>query len=74
MGSFANLADLKVIEGEQPWAARDVARSMHDYVSRARAAHGEQADRAEHLAMVGDRGEAALQVAHALDVLVHVVV
>ncbi len=42
MGSFANLADLKVIEGEQPWAARDVARSMHDYVSRARTAHGQR--------------------------------
>ena len=40
MGSFASLADLKAIETEQPWAERDVARTMHDFLGRTRAAHG----------------------------------
>ncbi len=40
MGAFANLADLKAIEGEMPWADRDVARSIHDFLRRARDAHG----------------------------------
>jgi fatty-acyl-CoA synthase len=40
MGTFANLADLKAIENEQPWEQRDVARSMYEFVTRARDAHG----------------------------------
>ncbi len=40
MGTFANLADIKAIENEQPWEQRDVARSMYDFLTRARDAHG----------------------------------
>lgn len=40
MGTFANLADIKAIENEQPWEQRDVARSMHEFLSRTAAAHG----------------------------------
>jgi fatty-acyl-CoA synthase len=40
MGDFANLADLKAIEAESAWADRDVARTMYDFVSRAKSAHG----------------------------------
>ena len=39
MTNFATLADLKAIEAEMPWAERDQARSMHDYLSRGKAAH-----------------------------------
>ena len=40
MGTFAALADLKAIEAEQPWADRNIGRSMHDFLSRTKAAHG----------------------------------
>jgi fatty-acyl-CoA synthase len=40
MGAFANLADLKAIEAEAPWAERDKARSMYEFLTRARDAHG----------------------------------
>ena len=40
MGTFANLADIKAIENEKPWEQRDVARSMYEFLTRARDAHG----------------------------------
>ena len=40
MGSFANLADIKAIEAEKTWEARGAARSIHEFLSRAKAAHG----------------------------------
>jgi fatty-acyl-CoA synthase len=40
MTTFATLADLKAIEAEKPWADRDQARSMYEYLSQAKAAHG----------------------------------
>ncbi len=40
MNAFACLADLKAIEGEMPWAERGQARSMYEFVTRARDAHG----------------------------------
>jgi fatty-acyl-CoA synthase len=40
MGEFANLADIKAIEAEHAWEARDTARTMHDFLSRAKSAHG----------------------------------
>jgi fatty-acyl-CoA synthase len=40
MTTFATLADLKAIEAEKPWADRDQAKSMYDYLGRAKAAHG----------------------------------
>jgi fatty-acyl-CoA synthase len=40
MGSFASLADIKAIEAESPWADRNIAHSIHDFLSRTRAAHG----------------------------------
>ena len=40
MSTFANAADLKAIEAEMPWAERDQARSMYDYLTRAKTAHG----------------------------------
>jgi len=40
MAEFANLADLKAIEAESPWADRDTARTMYDFLSRAKDAHG----------------------------------
>ena len=40
MTNFASLADLKAIEAEKPWADRGQARSMYEYLSRAKEAHG----------------------------------
>lgn len=40
MGEFATLADVKAIEVEMPWDARGMARSMHEFLSRTKAAHG----------------------------------
>ncbi|HOZ34547.1 MAG TPA: acyl-CoA synthetase, partial [Tabrizicola sp.] len=40
MTTFAKLADLKAIEAEMPWTDRGQARSMYDYLGRAKAAHG----------------------------------
>jgi fatty-acyl-CoA synthase len=42
MTTFATAADLKAIEAEKPWADRGQARSMYEYLSRAKAAHGER--------------------------------
>lgn len=40
MPTFSTLADLKAIEAEMPWAERGQARSMYEYLSRAKADHG----------------------------------
>ncbi|NEY90859.1 acyl-CoA synthetase [Tabrizicola oligotrophica] len=40
MGSFASRADLKAIEAESAWEDRDLPRSMHEFLSRTKAAHG----------------------------------
>ena len=40
MGAFANLADVKAIEAEMPWEARGAARTMHEFLTRAKEAHG----------------------------------
>jgi fatty-acyl-CoA synthase len=40
MTTFATAADLKAIEAEMPWADRGQARSMYEYLSRAKSAHG----------------------------------
>ncbi|MDM7932803.1 acyl-CoA synthetase [Tabrizicola sp.] len=40
MYKFATLADIKAIESKAAWADRGEARSMHEYLSRAKAAHG----------------------------------
>jgi fatty-acyl-CoA synthase len=42
MQTFATLADLKAIEAEMPWADRGQARSMYEYLSRAKADHGKR--------------------------------
>ncbi|MFT4151039.1 MAG: acyl-CoA synthetase [Paracoccaceae bacterium] len=39
---FASAADVKAIEAEMPWAARDVARTMHEFLSRTAKAHGDR--------------------------------
>ncbi|HEY0275304.1 MAG TPA: acyl-CoA synthetase [Paenirhodobacter sp.] len=38
--TFASIADRDRIEAEMPWAARDRATTLYDFLSRARAAHG----------------------------------
>ena len=40
MTKFASLADIQAIEAEKPWADRGQARSMYEYLSRTREAHG----------------------------------
>ena len=40
MTTFATAADLKAIEAEMLWADRGQARSMYDFLTRAKAAHG----------------------------------
>jgi fatty-acyl-CoA synthase len=40
MTIFATAADLKAIEAEMPWADRGQARSMYDFLTRAKTAHG----------------------------------
>ena len=40
MGSFKSLADIKAIEAEAEWEARDVGKTMYDFLSRTKAAHG----------------------------------
>jgi len=40
MTNFATAADLKAIEAEKPWADRGQARSMYDYLTRVKLAHG----------------------------------
>ena len=40
MTTFATAADLKTIEAEMPWADRGLARSMYDFLTRTKTAHG----------------------------------
>ncbi|PLL11554.1 acyl-CoA synthetase [Tabrizicola sp. TH137] len=40
MGEFASLADVKAVEAEMPWEARGAARTIHEFLGRAKAAHG----------------------------------
>lgn len=40
MNAFATLADIKAIEAEAPWAERGQARSMYEFLTRAKTAHG----------------------------------
>jgi len=40
MASFTSRADLLAIEAEQAWADRDVAKSIYEFISRAKARHG----------------------------------
>ena len=39
MGEFASIADVKAIEAEASWEDRDTARTMYDFLSRAKDAH-----------------------------------
>lgn len=39
---FASAADVRAIEAEMPWEARDVARTIHDLLSRTAKAHGDR--------------------------------
>ena len=40
MGSFQSLADVRAMEAEMPFAARDLPKSIHSFLARTRAAHG----------------------------------
>ena len=40
MTAFASQADVRAIEAQMPWSERDTARSIHDFLTRARDAHG----------------------------------
>ena len=40
MGSFASRADLQAIEAESAWEDRDLPRSMYEFLTRTKAAHG----------------------------------
>ena len=40
MTNFATSADLRAIEAEMPWADRGQGRSIYEYLSRTKAAHG----------------------------------
>ncbi len=42
MKNFASVADRDAIEAEKPWAERNTARSMYEYLSRARDDHGDK--------------------------------
>ncbi len=42
MNKFATEADVRAIEAEADWSQRDRARSMYDFLSRAKAAHGQR--------------------------------
>jgi fatty-acyl-CoA synthase len=42
MTTFATSADLRAIEAQMPWSDREQARSMYDYLTRAKAAHGQR--------------------------------
>ena len=37
---FASAADVKAIEDEMPWAARDMPRTMYEFLSRTAKSHG----------------------------------
>lgn len=40
MGRFASVADIRAIEAEKVWGDRDIGHSIHDFLGRARMAHG----------------------------------
>lgn len=40
MGSFASRADLKAIEAEAAWEDRDLPKTMHQFLTRTKTAHG----------------------------------
>jgi fatty-acyl-CoA synthase len=40
MTTFATAADLRAIEAEMPWADREPARSIHEYLTQAKTNHG----------------------------------
>ncbi len=40
MGTFKTLADIQAIEAEAAWDARGEARTMYEFLTRAKAAHG----------------------------------
>ena len=40
MTTFATAADLRAIDAEMPWSDRDQARTIHEYLTRAKTAHG----------------------------------
>jgi fatty-acyl-CoA synthase len=40
MSGFASLADMRAIEAEMPWSERNVARTIYEFLTRAKAAHG----------------------------------
>lgn len=42
MGAFASVADRDAIEGQMPWADRKVARTMYEFLSATKAAHGDR--------------------------------
>jgi len=42
MGSFATLADIKAIEAECDWPSRGLPRSIHAFLARAAAQHGQR--------------------------------
>jgi fatty-acyl-CoA synthase len=42
MKAFVNVADRDAIEAEKPWADRNAARSIYQFLSRAREAHGDK--------------------------------
>ena len=42
MRGFRTLADIKAIEAETTWEARGEARTMYDFISRAKAVHGDR--------------------------------
>jgi len=42
MGSFRTSADFKALEAEATWSQRDVPRTIHEFLSAAKAAHGDR--------------------------------
>ncbi|MBC7739562.1 MAG: AMP-binding protein, partial [Candidatus Saccharibacteria bacterium] len=42
MGVFRTQADIKAIEAEADWEARDEARTLYQFLTRAKAAHGDR--------------------------------
>ena len=40
MGRFSSLADIQKIEAEAEWQSRDVGKTIYDFLSRTKAAHG----------------------------------
>ena len=40
MTAFASIADIRALEAQGPWAAGGHARSMYEFISRTKTAHG----------------------------------